>query len=117
TACAVTSKDFLLSAPVPVGAGQCYRLSVHQKTGSSKLGTLLIQLDWKGKDKQDLHLPTAARAKARSAQRWRDLNMTVRAPTGSKYAVVRARAASGKIWVDDFSLKKIPDDCEAELFV
>jgi hypothetical protein len=43
--------------------------------------------------------------------------MIVRAPYGSKYAVVRAEAASGKIWVDDYSLKKLRDDCEPVLFV
>ena len=43
--------------------------------------------------------------------------MTIRAPTGSKYAVVHAEAASGKIWVDHYSFKKLRSDCEPVLFV
>jgi hypothetical protein len=43
--------------------------------------------------------------------------MIVQAPSGSNYAVVQARSTGGKIWVDDFSLKKIRGDCRPELFV
>jgi hypothetical protein len=43
--------------------------------------------------------------------------MVVRAPTGSRYAVVHAEAAAGTVWVDDYSFKKIPSDCEPVLFV
>jgi len=43
--------------------------------------------------------------------------MMIRAPSGSKYATVHAGAASGKIWVDDYSLKELTDDCEPVLFV
>jgi len=116
-ACAVTERDFLLSVPVPVEPGQCYRLNVRERANSSKLGTLDLQLDWKNDDKQDVHPPTTVFASATSAQHWQQSTVIVRAPPGSKYAVVPARAATGKIWVDDYSLKKIPNDCEPALFV
>jgi hypothetical protein len=115
--CAVTAKDFLLSAPVPVESGQCYRLTVREKANSSKLGTLLLQLDWKDQDKNDLHVPTIVRADVRSAEGWQPSSMTVWAPPGSKYAAVRAQTTGGKIWIDDCSLKKIPSDCTPVLFV
>ena len=63
----MTANDFLLSAPVPVEPGQCYRLSVQQRANSSKAGGLLLQLDWKDKNNLDLHPPTIVRADARAA--------------------------------------------------
>ncbi|HJW39309.1 MAG TPA: hypothetical protein VJ420_11900 [Candidatus Udaeobacter sp.] len=116
-ACAVTGKDFLLSVPVPVESGQCYRLTVRERADSSKGGKLLLQLDWQGENKNDLHVPAIVHADVSSTQWWHQPSMTVRAPSGSKYAVVRAAAASGKIWVDDYSLTNIPNDCEPELFI
>jgi hypothetical protein len=117
SACAVTEKDFLLSAPVPVEPGQCYRLSVRERANSSKLGKLLLELDWKDENRTDLHLSTVVHVDVSSAQRWGQSSVTVRAPSGSNYAVVRAQAASGKVWVDGYSLKRIPTDCRPVLFV
>jgi hypothetical protein len=116
-ACVVTAKDFLLSVPVPVESGQCYRLTVREKADSSKVGKLLLRLHWKNEDHNDLHVPTIVNADASAAQRWRQSSVTARAPSGSKYAVVHAAATVGKIWVDDFSFKKIPSDCTPVLFV
>jgi hypothetical protein len=50
-------------------------------------------------------------------RRWQELSIIVRVPEGAKYAVVHAEAATGKLWVDDYSLKQIPSDCEPALFV
>ncbi|HTE91328.1 MAG TPA: hypothetical protein VK639_20420 [Terriglobales bacterium] len=117
TACVVTSKDFLISKPAGVEAGQCYRLSARQRSKSSKLGTLRLQLSWKDEDKRDLSPSTVALADILSAPQWQESSMMIRAPSGSKYATVYARAATGKIWVDDYSLKNIADDCQPVLFV
>jgi hypothetical protein len=113
----VTAKDFLLSEPVPVDSGQCYRFSAQQRANSSQLGKLLLQLEWKGEDKLDVADPTIVVAPTDSAQHWQESSMIVRAPASSKYAVVRAGAACGRIWVDDYSLKRIPSDCTPVLFV
>ena len=115
--CGVSTKDFLLSAPVPVEPGECYRLALHQRAESLKPGKLLLQLDWKSENQQDVHDPTSVLPGVRSAQHWQESSMIARAPAGSRYAVVHAGAASGKIWVDDYSLTKIPNDCEPELFI
>jgi hypothetical protein len=114
---AVTAKDFLLSAPVPVEPGQCYRLSARQKATSSKLGKLRLQLDWKDEYNRDVGVPTIVLDDVRSAQHWQQSSVVVRAPTESKYVVVHAQAAAGKIRVDDYSLKGIPNDCEPVLSV
>jgi len=116
-ACAVTAKDFLLSVPVLVEPGQCYRLTVREKANTSKVGKLLLRLHWKNEDNNDLHGPTIAHVNSSSTQRWQQSSVTARAPSGSKYAVVHAAATGGKIWVDDFSLKKIPSECTPGLFV
>ena len=113
----VTGKDFLLSAPIPVDSGQCYRLSARQMANSSKPGTLLLQVDWKDEHKRDLRVPTIVADDVRSGQHLRESSMVVRAPAGSGYAVVHAEAAAGTVWVDDYSFKKIPSDCEPVLFV
>ncbi len=115
-ACAVTPKNFLLSTPVPVEAGQCYRLRAREKA-APKTGALLLQLDWQNGSDGEVHAPATVPANARSARRSSMSSMTVRAPEGAKYAVVRAQAASGKVWVDDLSLKEIPNDCEPVIFV
>jgi hypothetical protein len=117
TGCAVTQKDFLLSAPVPVESGQCYRLTVRERADSSKGGKLRLQLDWEDEDKNDLHPPTIVQVDVGSAQRWRQSSVTGRAPSGSNYAVVHAEATGGEIWVDDYSFKKISNGCEPGLFV
>ena len=116
-ACAVTAKDFLLSAPVPVESGQCYRLTLHNRPNSLKSGKLRVQLHWKDANNLDIDVPTIVTANGRSARQWEEANLIARAPIGSKHAVVEAAAAGGKVWVDDFSLKKIPTDCEPNLFV
>ena len=114
TGCVVTAKDFLVSAPVPVEAGRCYRLSVHERAGSNS-ATLLAQLHWKGGN-QEAAPASRLRVDARSTQRWRQSEMTVRAPPDATYTVVRIGAASGEVWVDDLSVKKIPTDCEPLVF-
>ena len=116
-ACAVTPKDFLISEPAGVDAGQCYRLSARQRSKSSKLGTLRLQLNWKGEDKRDLSPSTVAFTDVPSAPQWQESSMIIRAPSGSKYATVCAVAASGRVWVDNCSLKELTDDCEPVLFV
>jgi hypothetical protein len=116
-ACAVTDRDFLLSAPVAVESGQCYRLSVQDRADSARLGVLLLQLDWKDEHKNNMDASSVVHADVHSAEGWSQSNMTVRAPSGSKYAVVRAAAERGKIWVDDYSFKEIPADCEPVLFI
>jgi hypothetical protein len=116
-ACAVTPRDFLISEPGAVEAGQYYRLSVRQRANSAKLGTLRLQLSWKDEDRDDLPPSTAVLADVPSAPQWQESSITIQAPAGSKYAVVRAGAASGKIWVDNCSLRKLADDCEPVLFV
>jgi hypothetical protein len=116
-ACAVTPKNFLISEPAGVEAGQCYRLSARLRSKSSKLGTLRLQLNWKGEDKRDMSPSTVASADAPSAPQWQESSMMIRAPSGSKYATVCAVAASGRVWVDNCSLKELTDDCEPVLFV
>jgi hypothetical protein len=117
TGCGVTERDFLLSAPVAVEPGQCYRLSAYERAGSSKSATLLLELDWKSKDNDDVAAPNTVRVDTRSVRRWRQFSIAVRAPAEAKYVVVHARAASGRIWVDDYSLKKIPANGEPVIFV
>lgn len=114
-ACAVTANDVLQSEPVPVEEDQCYRLAVREKGGASKVEKFLLQLNWEDEGKNDLHVPTVVNTETSLAQRWRRSSVIARAPSGSKYAVVHAAATGGKIWVDDFSFKKIPSDCTPEL--
>jgi hypothetical protein len=116
-ACAVTANDFVVSAPIAVESGQCYRLTVHERLGSSKRAKLHLQLDWKNQNDHDVNVPATLVADARFAGQSQKSSLVVRAPIGSRYAVVHARAATGKIWVDDYSLKKIPSDCTPVLFV
>jgi hypothetical protein len=78
---------------------------------------LRLQLNWKGEDKRDLSPSTVAFTDVLSAPQWQESSMMIRAPPGSKYAAVHAGAASGKIWVDDYSLTKLADDCQPVLFV
>lgn len=118
TGCAVTSKDFLSSVPVPVDPGQCYRLSVRKEAGSAKPpGTLQLDLDWNTQDKNSIQSPTIFTSEVRSANQWQESTMVVRAPEKSRYVVLGAKAASGKVWIDDLSLKQIRSDCEPALFV
>jgi hypothetical protein len=101
---------------VPVEPGRCYQLSLKEKAGSNA-ATLVVQLNWKDEHNNDLGASTGVRTRARSSRRWDRPSVTVRAPAAAKYAVVQAKAAEGNIWIDDFSLKSIPNKCEPGLFV
>jgi hypothetical protein len=116
TGCAVTPKDSLVSMPVPMAAGDCYRLTVHERAGSSKSATLLLQIDWKDEKNEAAGPPSRLLVDARSVQGWLHSNIIARTPIGTTHAVIQAGAASGKVWIDDLSLKKIPTDCEPLVF-
>ena len=77
----------------------------------------MIQLNWKDDHNQDVDVPSKLRVRAGPTRRWENPSMIVRAPPGAKYAVVQAKAANGNVWIDDFSFKGIPNECEPSLFV
>ena len=116
TGCRVTAKDFLVSQPVPIEAGGCYRLSMRDRAGS-KSATFVMQQHWKDQDNKDVDASSSSRLRKRVARRWTQSNATVRAPERATSVVLCAKAADGQVWVDDFSLKSVPDDCEPNLFV
>ena len=116
TGCRVTAKDFLFSQPVPVESGRCYQLGIRAKADSD-LATLVMQLNWKDEHNNDVDAPTRLRVGARPIPRWEHPSLTVRAPAEAKSVVVQAKAADGEIWIDDYSLKSIPSECEPGLFV
>lgn len=116
TACAVTPSDFLVSAPVAVEPGRCYRMTVRQRSNSAS-AKLRLQLNWKDSTGHELPPSTAAIRVVSSARQWQKSSMTVRAPAGSKYAVVYAVTHLGTTWLDDYSFKEVTDDCLPSLFV
>lgn len=116
TACRVTTKDFLVAQPVPVEPGGCYRFSMRDKAGS-KSAKFVMPLQWKDENNKTIDAATNDRVRTRSMQGWEQSNMIVRAPEGAKSVVLRAKAAEGQVWLDDFSFKSIPSDCEPLLFV
>jgi hypothetical protein len=115
TGCRVTEKDFLVSQPVPIEGGRCYRISMRDRA-DSKSATFVMQLHWKDGNNKDIDA-SSERRRARPTRRWAQPSMTVRAPEGAKSVVLRAKAADGEVWVDDFAFKNIPNDCEPILFV
>ena len=115
-ACAITPKNFLVSEPVIVEAGQCYRLSVQFRSDPPKLGTLRVQLKWSDGNEHDLSPSAPPIMEIPSAPQWQHPTMMIQAPIGSKYATVSAAAGSGRVWIDNCSLKKLANDCEAVLF-
>jgi hypothetical protein len=115
-ACAVTPKNLLVSQPVIVEAGQCYRMSVRFRSDPPKLGTLRLRLKWSDDNEHDLSSSASAIMETPSALQWQHPSMIIQAPIGSKYATVSAAAASGRVWVDNYSLKELTDDCEPVLF-
>ena len=116
TGCLVTAKDFLVSHPIRVEPGRCYHLSIRQKAGSNS-ATLVMQLNWKDEKNADAGGPSKLRIRSRLGRRWDNPSLTVRAPAEAKSAVVQAKASDGNIWIDDYSLKLIPNECEPSLFV
>jgi hypothetical protein len=116
TGCRVTTKDFLVSQPVPVESGRCYRLSIRTKADSAP-AALVIQLNWKDEHNKDVEAPSKLRVRARATRRWEQPTLTVRAPAGVKYGVVQAKAGDGNVWIDDVSVKALPNECEPGLFV
>jgi hypothetical protein len=116
TACRVTAKDFLVSQPVPVESGRCYRLSLRTMAASDP-AELVMQLNWKDEHNKDIDTPGKARVRARPMRRWEHPSLIALAPAGAKSAVVQAKAAEGDVWLDDCSLKVIPNDCKPNLFV
>ena len=114
--CRVTTKDFLFSQPVPIESARCYRLSIRDKGGSNS-AILVMQVNWKDESNEDVDVPSKLRVRAQPTRRWEHPSLTVRAPAEAKSVVVQAKAADGNIWIDDYSLKSIPSECEPGLFV
>ena len=114
--CRVTTKDFLFSQPVPIESARCYRLSIRDK-GASNSAILVMQLNWRDESNEDVDVPSKLRVRAQPTRRWEHPSLTVRAPAEAKSVVVQAKAADGNIWIDDYSLKSIPGECEPGLFV
>jgi len=114
--CRVTTKDFLFSQPVPIESARCYRLSIRDKGGSNS-AILVMQVNWKDESNEDVDVPSKLRVRAQPTRRWEHPSLIVRAPAEAKSVVVQAKAADGNIWIDDYSLKSIPSECEPGLFV
>jgi hypothetical protein len=76
-----------------------------------------MQLNWKNEHNKNVGGPSRLRVRARSARRWEHPSLTVRAPAEARSVVVQAKASEGNIWIDDYSLRSIPNECEPGLFV
>jgi hypothetical protein len=116
TGCRVTSKDLLVSQPVSIEPGRCYRFSMRDRA-DSKSATLVMQLYWKSEGNKNVGATHSDHMRTRSTRRWGQSSMIVRAPEGAKSVVLRANAADGEVWVDDFSVKVVPNECQPVLFV
>jgi len=114
---AVTPKDLLVSEPVSLEPGKCYRMSVRFRSDPPKLGTLRLRLKWSDGKERGLTPQATAIMEAPSAPQWQHQSMTIQTPIGTKYATLCVEAAGGRVWVDDCSLKKLTNDCEPVLFV
>jgi hypothetical protein len=117
TGCRLTVKDSLVSQPVPIEPGRCYRFSMRDRA-ESKSAIFVTQLHWKDENNKDVGVSSSSRVRAFPAQRrWAQQSMIVRAPEGAKSVVLRAQPTEGQVWVDDFSLKIVPNECQPVLFV
>lgn len=117
TGCRLTVKDSLVSQPVPIEPGRCYRFSMRDRA-ESKSAIFVTQLHWKDENNKDVGVSSSSRVRALPAQRrWAQQIMIVRAPEEAKSVVLRAQLTEGQVWVDDFSLKTVPNKCQPVLFV
>ena len=114
--CVVTNKDSLFSAPIAVQAGECYRITA-DAMAASKSAMLRLEIDWRSKQEDKSDVLGTVGIGVSSPQRWQQSTITARAPTGTMYAVVRAQGTRGTSRLDNFSLKRIPADCEPVLFI
>ncbi len=110
----VSEGDYFASEPVKVEAGQCYRLRMGSRS-EGKNSSSRLQLNWF--DKLDLPLtstPTTIRVVAPNPK-WHTAQLEVVAPENAAACRVYAAAQTGRVWLDEYSLRKLADTCPPEM--
>jgi hypothetical protein len=111
----VTSTDFLTSSPIAVDADRCYLLRVFHRSADNGQGTLRLQVNWIDREGHELDAITAGICVVATRRDWQVSTERFHAPAEAKFAVVYAVAQTGKVWVDDYSLRQLVEGCEIEL--
>jgi hypothetical protein len=111
---AVTLKDFFVSAPVQIQAGQCYQLSVFSRADQGD-SLVRLQINWLDAKGNQLDPTTAAIQFTLVDSTWEQVKTQYRAPAGSYGARAYAVAQQGRVWLDDYSLRELADGCPRRL--
>lgn len=76
--------------------------------GADGYGRIVLLIEWR--DAAGRVIGETEEAMPTTPRKYRTFSILASAPAGATTAVVRARAISGTIWFDDFSLRSVEDD-------
>jgi hypothetical protein len=115
SSCSVTASDYLVSNPIPIESGSCYLLQLFSRRAKSQTALVRLQVIWLDALQHPLDPSTAGIRVIDANQQWQSARDEFHAPVKSRYAMIYAVAQTGAAWLDDYSLREVPSDCEPNL--
>jgi hypothetical protein len=113
--CSVTASDYLVSNPIPVESGHCYLLQLFSRRAKTQTAFVRLQATWLDALQHPLDPSTASIRVVEVNKQWQSARDEFHAPPESRYATIYAVTQTGAAWLDDFSLREVPSDCEPSL--
>jgi hypothetical protein len=117
SSCLVTASDYLVSDPVPVESGKCYLLQLFNRSAKRHAARVRLRVLWEDALRQPLDPSTASVRDLEVDHQWQLTRETLLSPPESHYATICAATEAGAAWLDDYSFRELPSDCDPVLRV
>ena len=115
--CLVTPSDYLVSNPISIESGRCYRLQLFSRRAKSQATRVRLQIVWLDSAQRPLDPSTASIRVVEVDDQWQAARDEFLAPPESHYASIYAVTQTGAALLDDYSLRELSSDCEPFLSV
>lgn len=108
----VSSHDYFVSDAVTVEAGRCYLLQVSTRAQQPE-SEARLQINWSNAAGEPLTSSASTSRVIRTSPTWEHAQFNFVAPEGAATCQISAAAQVGRVWLDEYSLKKNVGDCPA----
>jgi hypothetical protein len=108
----VSSHDYFVSDAVRVEAGRCYLLQVFTRAQQPQ-SEARLQINWSNAAGELLTSSASTLRVIRTSPTWEHAQFNFVAPEGAASCQIYAAAQTGRVWLDEYSLKRNVGDCPA----
>ena len=108
----VSSNDYFVSDAVTVEAGRCYLLQVSTRAQQPE-SKARLQINWSNAAGELLTSSASTLRVIRTSPTWELAQFNFVVPGGAASCQICAAAKAGRVWLDEYSLKKNVGDCPA----